>query len=232
MTREPTGPAQEEKLSPEMAMEKPELYVEKLLSTLESKSQLIHSLWQYLVENDLVDKEIQLDGTTDVSRSTDHGIVMGTAPLSAERKKLMFEEENFADYLTEKAYILSHEISHKIAALIGSSETIEKFNNLYTSAIYFRKRGRGLSLHANQASYLEKGPEEQAKEDIVELVNMYLWDKEYLQRFLAFLSNPALKEARKKFKLCNLSEGSASNLFTVISESIEEFLKEKKIYGD
>ncbi len=147
MPRDSRELPQENNFSPELAAENPELYKGLLLETLKTKSQLSHSFWQYLIKEGLADADIELDNQNYISESTEKGITMGTLPLPEKLKEaVMFEEESFSDYETEKAYLLSHEISHKIAALIGTSEKGERFNNLYTNVVNFRKTGgKGLS---------------------------------------------------------------------------------------
>ena len=233
----------ENNLSSEMATENPELYKSLLLETLKTKSQLSYSFWQYLIKEGLANADIELNDQNYISESTERGITMGTLPLPENLKKVvMFEEESFGNYETEKAYLLSHEISHKIAALIGTSEKGERFNNLYTTVINFRKTGgKGLSglgsLDFYKRTDKRKTAEEnaqiqaetQAREDLTELLNMYLWNPDYFKRFVEFLADPKFKNIRKKLDIHSLSKEASEHVFKLISESVEEFRKMRNI---
>lgn len=221
-------------LSPELAVENSELYKTELLRTLQEKSHLSHVFYERLLNEGKI-KKVDIDTKSELSRSTETGIILGSIPLSQTLKEnILFEDITFNDYPLEKAYIFSHEISHKVAAEIGSSDEKGKFNNLYNAVIQSReKNGKGFSGLGSLDFYKKKKGQKtpamrQATEDIVELTNMYLWDPEYLQRFLAFLGDKNFNATREPLGLCSISKKTQGHLFSIISESVEQLVRRKE----
>lgn len=217
----------ENKLTPELATQNPEAFKARLLVVLREKSYLSFRVWEKFRQMGWIDS-LELDPQTNISQSrTDPGgITIGTIPWGDElRKATTFEDETF-DYETSKTYILSHEISHKLAYLISQNKN-ERYNRFYQNAIDIRRDAhRGFSGLGSLDFYKKEGKDTQALEDLTELTNMYIWDPEYLKRFLDFLSDPKLEDVRRKLKLFTLrGETAKEYVYKTISEAIEEIFK-------
>lgn len=198
------------RLSPELARENSTVYKARLINLLPSQTVHTEAAWLALCErgNCHLDRLI-IDPSTWVSQSTGDKIILGAAPTPAQWKaNTMFEEHRFQGE-REKIYTFSHELSHKLLGAINSSPQLNRL--LHTFMQMRSQTGKGLSGMGSQEFYLNREqqlgtPDGQvrASEDLVELVNVYLLDPEYLRRFFTFLSDPAFKVERERLKLTTL----------------------------
>lgn len=147
-------------------------------------------------------------------------ITMGTQPLTAEeRERFIFETE-----LDDKTYLLSHEISHLFAA--EAAAEIDKVGRLYQTVIAMRRAGKGLSSLGSLDFYKARGgPEEQAREDMVELFNMHLIDPEYLARYLKFLSDARYSTTRARLDLFDIKPPVAELINRTVADATSTLLR-------
>jgi hypothetical protein len=211
-------------LTPDLAKDNPELFKEGMLRGL--GTHVSERAWKRSVAKGLASPEhLILDSSQWISHSdAKDGITIGTAEIPDEIKKLiLFEDQNF-DYSSTILYRLSHEISHKFS--YSMNQTNGRFASLFQTAVQLRTKGRGFSGLGSLEFYARQGADKQATEDVVELTNMYLWDPEYLHRFLELLTQPDFSDLRKTLNLTKLSEKTAENIFNLIRTSIESELNQ------
>jgi len=60
----------------------------------------------------------------------------------------------------------------------------------------------------------------QANEDVTELLNMYIWNLEYLHDYLNFLANPHTEQIRTEHNLIGLDAGSKDYIFQLVESII------------
>lgn len=149
-------------------------------------------------------------------------ITLGTVPWSEGLKRsTLFEEASF-DYQKEKTYILSDEMTH---ILFYNSED-EPLHRFFSNAVIKSRREKGIGFTGlgSLEFYKNKrggGPDTQGTEDMVELINMYLADPNYLNRYLNFLANDRYKQTRSDLSLISLGAGSQENIFRIIENFVQ-----------
>lgn len=193
------------RLSNDVAREHPEYYKRQLLEVLGQKTVHTTKAWDlYKGKGVFTDDSIVLDTNTWISDTRMVGgekkiIRLGTQALPAElRSKLLFEDTRFQGE-DEIVYRLSHEIGHEVGFDAASKD--EGMNRLYSAIAQLREKGKGLSSLGNLDFYAHGGANTQATEDLVELVNMYMIDPEYLERYMHFLSAPSYQTERNRLGL-------------------------------
>ncbi|MBI2989663.1 MAG: hypothetical protein HYY51_00540 [Candidatus Magasanikbacteria bacterium] len=221
------------RLTPQLARDNPNLYKVKLINSLgfEREGQIFggHSkkVWEYLVSSGTFDfGSIQLDPDSFVSysRSSERVIQLGAAPIPAELKgQILFDDAAFGRE-EEALYRFSHEVSHPFAAELATKD--QRVDNIYRTAYTARNHGsgRGFSGLGSLDFYKSRGPEVQAKEDATELVNMYLWNEDYFDRFLIFLSDPRYAEERENAGLVAMDQVSGDRLKRIIVEAVSRLI--------
>jgi hypothetical protein len=220
-------------LSPELAKDNPELFRSRLLDSLHDETAVTGLVWDALVRRGQTDpKKLSLDknGWVSESHATAGTIRIGARSMGDQlRKEVIFEDNCFSGELVY-LYRTSHEISHlvhpKIFGLFNykgvtkHTKSIDFMNTL----LHMRKAGIGMSALGNLDFYKASGPDVQAVEDHVELMNMFSIDPAYLERYLAFLADPRHESYRKQQKLITLDKGTVKHTFENIKESLEFFL--------
>lgn len=166
-----------------------------------------------------------LNKDTWISYSSDRMIRLGVMPTPEDiRKKVIFEGESF-DYHDDISYKFGHELSHRLAPMLGRIGGNEGFMNLFDVFVAMRRRnesGTGLTALGSMNFYKGQGGVIQATEDLVELLNMYMWDQNYFDRYLKFLASEELADMRVKadVKLATIRPEVASALTKYLRESI------------
>ncbi len=212
-------------LSPELAERNPEEYKRFLLEHLKSDTKLTGAVWdRYAAQGAFDDRTIVLRSNTWMSEmrrrpgTEKFSITLGTKPFTAaEREYFLFETE-----LDDKTYLLSHEISHLFAA--NAAEEADKVSKLYQTVTAMRRGGRGLSALGSLNFYKTIGPEEQAKEDMVELFNMHLIDPDYLTRYLKFLSDPRYAAERSRVGISEIKPPVAELINRTVTDATSTLL--------
>jgi hypothetical protein len=100
-------------------------------------------------------------------------------------------------------YVFSHEISHG-ALKYAEAGPLGSLGG--TIAQLREATGKGFSGIGNKQTYHREGISSQATEDMAELVNMYLIDPNYLERYLAFLQDHRHEAIRQKLGLITLDD--------------------------
>jgi hypothetical protein len=185
--------------------------------------------WEYLESERLVsEKKLELtQGWVNHSDSNSR-ITLGTG----EMDQIILEKVVFKPDLWKGEkhviYRLSHEISHKLAAHI--SERDIGIQNLYGMLLDLRGRKNpdknknlGLSMLGNLQMYKNAGYKTQAKEDIVELLNMYILHPNYLKDFLNYLVTEN-KEKLKQQGLLKITQEVANIIYTNIEKSLKPIM--------
>ncbi|MFA6521812.1 MAG: hypothetical protein WCT53_05510 [Candidatus Gracilibacteria bacterium] len=142
-----------------------------------------------------------------------------------ERQTMIFEHERFTGE-DGIVYKFNHELSHFIIGFL--SEISDDFNSLYRLTFDSRSKGRGgFHMKGNQPKYKNQNKPfvYESREDIVELVNMYLLEPDYLKRFLDFLVDPASAQVRASGHLATLSRRQADHFFNTIDTAVKEWLR-------
>lgn len=220
-------------LTPELAHENPELFKTKLIEALGKETSLGGKIWNALEQRGRTRAaKISLDPNQWISRSvaTTGVIELGIAPMPAhDRSDLLFEDLNFQGD-REIVYRFMHELGHlmhpKLWGLFQYTDTCKHPDSIrfVNMVMQMRRAGKGLSALGSQSFY--QHTDQQAVEDVVELMTMYAIDPDYLKRYLLFLMNPApLYQAfRTKNQLITPTREVAQEFFATMKRSFEFFL--------
>ncbi len=198
------------RLNTDLARENPEQYKALLFDTLSRETRHTATAWNlYKNRGVFQDDSLVLDTNTWISDTRVEPnnkkiIRLGTQSLSVDmRKRLIFEDSRFQGD-GEMVYRLSHEIGHEVGFDAASNH--DGMNKLFSLIAKLRGQGGGMSSLGNLDFYARAGANIQATEDLVELVNMYMIDPEYLERYLHFLSNPSYQSERDRLGLYSLTD--------------------------
>lgn len=217
------------RLTPQLARDNPTLYKAKLINSLgfEKNGQIFggcsKKAWDYLVGTgtfDFASIELDPDSFVSYSRASERVIRVGAAPIPDTLKdQILFDDQAFGPE-EEAVYRFSHEISHPFAAELAGRDS--RVDNLYRTTYSARSAdlNRGFSGLGSLDFYKARGPEVQAKEDMTELVNMYLWNEDYFDRFLLLLSDPRYVEERERVGLATIDSSTAMHLKRIIAEAV------------
>lgn len=179
-------------------MEQPERFKAELLLGLERQTKLGKKAWDLLVQrNVLDDRSIDLNPndwighyTLDQRRPVKGRIGLGIHEIPEQTAaQLIFLDHQFKGDRSI-LYRFSHEISHAIGP--DAAQRNQSFKHLFKTALAIREHGKGLSALGN--IYREAGHTQQASEDLVELINMYLIDPDYFNDYLDYLSESENQE--------------------------------------
>ena len=211
------------RLSPELAEQDPEGYKHLLLETVRAETKFGGAVWDALARHSEVrmsETKIKLQPQTWVSETRGKHIYLGVQPMTAkERHQLIFE----GDLLSGEQEIVHrfvHEMDHLVMPVAG-----DKAQKIYSVLRQLRSgTGRGLSNVGSLRFYTT--PDSQALEDVIELGAMYVKDPEYLDRYLAFLSNTSAQSERDKRKLASVKPAVAHLIGNTIKDIIESFISE------
>ena len=223
-------------LTPDLARRNPEVFRRKLFELHRSNTSLGGLVWDTLCRrNSTAASRVHFDAQSWVSESfaTDGAIRLGVQSMDkGTKERLIFEEPRF-DGEREYVYRFNHELSHLIHPYLlgvfqyketpGHRETIEFVNTLF----HMRQAGEGFTTLGNLDFYKGGGPHVQAVEDHAELLNMFSIDPAYLQRYLAFLSNPNHAPLRSSLGLTTIDTATAQYIFRNIKESYEFFFNDR-----
>lgn len=237
MDNEPVIP--QGNLTPDLARQNPEIYksllIEKLADHAPQAALALHKLTTeglipslQLPEANklLIPSGLEIDSSTWVSHTLigDH-LKIGTQSQSPELKHKLVFEDNIFDYEHEITYRFTHEIAHILSTWIidrqhGKHTEFEELFELFKH-IRGKNPAKGFSTLGNLPFYKDMGAGIQANEDFTELVAKYLYDPEYLRRYLSFLSNPSNRQIRESLSLEDLTPDSASEIFQTIQTTVD-----------
>jgi len=155
-------------------------------------------------------------------------IHLGIQDIPADlAERIIFENELFSDE-QRLTYRLSHELCHVVGSTMERSQP--DFARFFAAVEFMRKNGQALSALGNLAIYKNAGSVAEATEDVVELMNMYVTDPEYLGRYLAFLVDPNLQARRDVLGLHTIQNAKvAETIFAIIKRGVDGFLGTKKM---
>ena len=223
-----TSPESTSKLSLELARTDEDRYKTGLFNLIEREYPLIYQVWNELEREGKVSRDrLTLDNENwECTSDKTDGIVIGTQPMPEEiRKSIIFENQGY-DYPHLMVYKLSHELSHKLVAYLITQSEVAKRELEHLNAVFIQLRkdnpDKGIIPLANLSIYREEGAEIQSKEEITELVNMYLIDPEYLRRYLDFLTRDEYQTLRDKYGLIKIEPDVAQALFDTIDVSVKQ----------
>lgn len=237
MEKFPTPEQNKDVLTAELARESPEIYKQKLIDKLRSETFLSGEIWDALTEEGVIDeKSLVLDEKTWISGSdsemrndgTKRAIVkLGIAPQTKEQSESLIYQDQ--DFKGDKniLYRLSHELCHQVlftqankedGALVGLLNGVNKIR---------KAQNKGFSPLGTLPFYEQRGSETQAKEDLTELINMYVLKEGYLESFLGFLQAKQYSSDRAVLGLAAISSQSKENLLSNVSNGVESFLKDR-----
>ena len=222
------------RLTSQLAETDKDAYKDRLFVFLANKYPNVHSAWEKLEQAGMVSKDrLILDNTTWQCQSdSSDSITLGTQSLPQEVKKRLIFEDRYKDYPDVIAYKLSHELSHKlITHLVDSDETAKRgLENLNAALAQLRQThpDKGIIILANLANYKDAGPDIQSKEEITELVNMYLLNPNYLKKYLNLLTQDQYHQLRSLYGLVRLDPKITEVIFEIVKTAIDPFLTEKK----
>jgi hypothetical protein len=164
-------------------------------------------------------------------------------PWNPQEKVSHYFEDKNIEGDKEVLYEFNHEISHELfrLALFNQIRDTEACENLYSvveAADDARLHsGLGLTAHGNRRTYAEnfknfpeyrgaglKTTNVQALEDVVELMNMFLFNPDYLKRYLDFLSDKRFKRQIQQLGLHALSRDVAHAIYANIQNFVRAFL--------
>jgi hypothetical protein len=214
-------------LTPDMARSNPEGFKKMLLENLHLYSKFGQEAFVYALQKGIVTLEdIQIDPSTwNSSSDSTTGIVLGTADFPVEQSEnIVFENKRF-NYQEQVAYRLIHELCHKLN--YATFQHDPAFSGLMQKTQISREQtGQGFSALGSQFNYESQGREVQGREDLVEMVNMYLIDPAYLQRFLQFLvnENPEDEATRQALKLRKIDLPVANTILNTIDQAVQKGL--------
>lgn len=219
-------------LSPELASESPREYKQEILLSLHDKTKYSWRAWNSLLSQGrisldrlIVAPNQSMSGTRNMQAKDQTTITLGAVPWSADFKRsILFEDASF-DYQKEKTHILSHEITH----ILFYNSQDEPLHRFFSNAVIKprREKGTGFTGLGSLEYYKNRrdgGPDTQGLEDMVELINMYLVDPNYLSRYLSFLADDKHKQVRSDLSLISLGSGSQENIFRIIENFVQDEL--------
>jgi hypothetical protein len=212
---------QQPPLSPDLARNNPEVFKTSLIKELGQKHPLARRAWDKIVQEGRTSlADVKIIPSTFVSLSSGKEIRLGTAPLSQGLKdQILFEDQTFR-YSDEVLYRFSHEATHKYA--VSTSEDTADGKSLYDQLINIRRQyGNGLSALGSLEFYQSRGVEVQAREDLVELINMRLWNASYFERFINFMGNPDRRRELKSMGLALLGNSAQDH----ITKNVERIVR-------
>jgi hypothetical protein len=168
--------------------------------------------------------DISIDSTTWVSGNTHTKLTLGIAPMDSAIKSMIIFEDQAFNYTDEVTYRFVHEVCHDVVSFMADHN--EELINLNTSFIHLRQNNSAVGMTAlgGLSYYQDKGFEYQAREDIVELVTMFVWNPEYLQRYLDFISS-AKQSDLTNLGLTKISDNTAKHIFKIIAELTKQFVE-------
>lgn len=218
-------------MSPELARENPELFRAKLLDSIKRETAVGGAIWDTAVRRGITSpRQMTLDTSTWISQTSlvTGDIKLGTASMGeAARERLIFEDRGFRGE-REYTYRAMHEITHLLHPKLFGALSYEgrtrdsKSVGVYNTLLDMRKSGLGLSALGSLDFYQKAS--DKATEDHVELMNMFTIDPAYLERYLAFLSDPNYSSFRQENKLITLDVSTAKHLLKEVKHSLEFFL--------
>ncbi|GEM_PF-3199409 len=220
-------------LSPENAESNPDLFKYKMLYLLgRERNGKIYGAgtkkaWLRLCrDTDMGLEKISLIVNSWVSQASIEGIKLGVAPIDIESKeRLLFVSTDFSAE-DDLLYRLSHEITHLFTAKFGVNHTgvdqiartmIKRRSHVDNSGF----TSFGSLTHVNQQA---RSPEQQAGEDLVELVNMCLWNQDYFKLYMDYLTLSAYSSERINKRIVTLKKDVSEHIYTMITNFVDSEL--------
>lgn len=122
-------------------------------------------------------------------------------------------------YEQQLVYRFTHEVTHKYFDLLAFEAQHPKVMELFSLAAQARLDGDvGFTSFGhidNQGRQIK-----QANEDVTELLNMYIWNPQYLRDYLDLLANPHAEQLRNQHNLVSLDAESKTHIFQLVESII------------
>ena len=225
-------------LTPDISRANPNLYRSKLIYLLDRNTKYGSAALNFVIAHRNVSRDKITFNSEKWQSAHDEeagSITLGTTSMTPEEKAVNFpfETNSFND---EKImlYKLTHELCHLLGEAIAdeiegrnTNPHLRQYEALMRYFASLREKGKGMSSHAGNERYIEKGAGIQAVEDMTDLMAFHLMDPGYLDRYLQFLVDPQFEQQREKYKLMTLSQTGAEEISKTISRTIGRLLTKK-----
>jgi len=198
----------------EIAQTNPSEYRRQMFNCLAVERSGVYRAWTVLRDAGFVeDENVLLDTKTYQGDRSGSSITIGLLPIPEDRRKRIFQNENF----TEDDVILykfTHELSHRLVdMLIGDRATFaevpKSLVNVLSTFKQIRDSGYGFTNRQVLDNENKMIPgdvvKKRAEEDLVDYITMYLWDEQYLEGYLKYLSDPNFSSLRRNEKQMTMS---------------------------
>ena len=228
----PPDPKPVSALTPELAYDNPDFFTKNLLENIRNTNPRLYKIWEFACQKGVVlPDNLRIDPNTWRSEYNRGNITLGTAPMSKEAKyRILFDDQKF-NYQDEVIYRLSHEMSHGLLYYVAESMGQKNaFNYLLKTVVDLNnQKGKVFTALASQGYYRRQGAETQGREDMTELINMYILDPNYLKRYLNFLANDSYTNLREKYGLVNIDEDVAQALYNQVEQGLNPLFEDMAI---
>jgi hypothetical protein len=216
-----------DQLTSELAESDPDKFKAILFSNLKNQTKHTHQAWEIALQKGIIaPQNVTIDASSMGSESQlEGGITLGTMPFDAATRAV-FYEDIASRYSKQIVHTFTHELNHKLLSKLFINKSNE-FDDVFRVIRHIREQtpDQGLSLLASHEGYKEHGPHDKAKEDLTELLSMYMMDPDYLKRFLTSLSSQDNEHERSQQGLTTLSENVASTIFERIDKAVRTGLE-------
>lgn len=206
----------------EIIRQKRERYIKLLVTTELRGFGKIKSYiaWNYCVNNSTASIDQLSFNKSCISHSgADKSIDLGISPMEQSAlSKVVFLDHIFDSADKQAVYRFSHEISHKLAPTIA--KLYPSFDALWDRVTEIRK-SKSVGFSALSSSFYSN-PEIQSKEDIVELVNMFVLNPQYLRTFLFYMFKISQNDQSDRRQLClaKINLNTAKSIYKIINDSV------------
>lgn len=221
-----------QRLTPELSRTNPEQFKRSLLQDLGRNAPRAARLWDNLEREDLVSTD-RLRLNPDKWGSSNHtgrrDIDLGTSAMDkATKGRLIFEDWNF-DYAKEVELRFTHELAHALIydQVVTHHGEYPQTEEMLDILEYIRGENprEGLSTLGNIPFYKSEGSKIQGLEDMTEMVAYYLWDPQYLKRYLEFLSDASHSRTKQSLGLTELNSSSVMDFYGMVKSIADERIK-------
>ena len=189
-------------LTPELSLENPNLYKDRLLQVL-GKSSVSGTVALEKAGIDMAAMTFNHKGYRSMAYNNGY-IHLGTALMDqAMKSHLMFQEEDFGPE-DEVAYRLLHEVAHtsrEVASQMPQGIALTRLVRRHRTGL---RIGRGLTALGSLEHF--QNIHSKHREDETELLAMHYWDPKYLEAYATYLSDPSRTEARDERGIVTLDQ--------------------------
>ncbi len=206
-------------LSPELAQGDPQAFTELLFGHLVSKSPEAAVAWNYTVERGEVEpSNLTFDPSSWVSTTQSGAIRLGVAPMDqATKEGILFKGGSFT-YSDEIAYRLNHENTHALLVLKQNEVAVRGLMRVCMDARTASDDKTGLTALGSLDFY--RGRDKKVVEDTVELMAMRIWNRDYAQDYIKFLSDARANTIRESVGLSRIDRLSARHLGQLLDQAV------------